>query len=116
MKALNGMMPFEAATGQHPDLSQLQEWGCHVWVHDVTASKLELHAHEGCWIGFNEASTSSQVYWTETCHVSVEHNIIFSPASACQFEGEKEVDEDIPVGLQAPSPPILTPAPVPCQD
>ena len=98
MKALEGMTSFEAATGWHPDLSQLQEWGCHIWVHDTTASKLEPHTCEGHWIGFDEASTGSWVYWTETCHVSVECNVLFSPVSACQFEGEKEVDEDIPVG------------------
>ena len=80
--------------------------------------------HEGHWIGFDEASTGSWVYWTETCHVSVEHNVVFSPVSACQFEGEKEVDEDIPVGPTvgklnadtvsgAPPPTFSTPAPVP---
>ena len=123
-KALDGMMPFEAATGWHLDLSHLQEWGCHIWVHDVTASKLEPHACEGHWIGFDEASTGSWIYWPETCHVSAEHNVIFSPMLAIPFEGEKEVDYDSPVGTavgemnantvsKPPSLTIPTPAPVP---
>ena len=37
-KALNGMTLFEAATGQHLDLSHLQEWGCCI---DMTCSVIE---------------------------------------------------------------------------
>ena len=55
-KALDGKVLLEAATSSHPDLSQLQEWGCHVWVHDNCASKFEPCMCDGHWIGLDDAS------------------------------------------------------------
>ena len=31
-KALDGKTPYEAMTGQPPNLADIRPWGCHVWV------------------------------------------------------------------------------------
>ena len=43
-RALEGITPLQAVTSKQPDLSQIQEWGCAVWVHTVGALKLEPRA------------------------------------------------------------------------
>jgi len=53
MRALDGKTPFEALLGRPPDLSGLRVWGCHVWVHDLDISKLDVRAHEARWLGFD---------------------------------------------------------------
>ena len=96
-KALDGKSPLEATTSCCPDLSQLQEWGCHVWVHDANTSKLEPHAQEGCWLGFDDSLKGCWVYWPTTWSVSVKHNVYFVLPPALRFEGEHDdVDLDAP--------------------
>ena len=54
-------------TGEKPDLSNLHKWGCPVWVHKKSKSKLEGHAKEGCWMGFSRLSKflekPGQAHW-----------------------------------------------------
>ena len=44
---LDGRMPFEALYRTTPDLSEARPWGCKVWVHDDTGSKLGICTYEG---------------------------------------------------------------------
>jgi hypothetical protein len=54
-KALQGLTPYEALTGNKPDLTDLRIWGCQVWVHDSTGSKLDSRAKEGYWVSMSKA-------------------------------------------------------------
>jgi hypothetical protein len=42
-KALKGHTPYEAINGRPPDLHNLPEWGCKVWVHDTRWEDSVLH-------------------------------------------------------------------------
>ncbi|THH07674.1 hypothetical protein EW146_g9241 [Bondarzewia mesenterica] len=86
-KAVNGMMPFEAVTGQKPNLRSVREWGSTVWVHDTTGLKLEPRAKEGHWIGVDELSKGCRVYWPKSKMVSVERNVYYVLPSQ-RLEGE----------------------------
>ncbi len=53
MRALDGLMPHQALLGRAPDLSGLQLLGTTMWVHDTDGTKLDAHACEGHWLGFD---------------------------------------------------------------
>ena len=86
-RMLDGKTPFEVLYGTPPNLLEARLWGCKAWVHDDTRSKLDVHAHEGCWISFDLDSWAHRVYWPKSDSVSVERNIYF--AMAVQLEGEE---------------------------
>jgi hypothetical protein len=64
-KAVPSKTPYEMVTGEKPDLSDLHEWGCHVWVHDKSKLKLEGRAKEGRWVRFDKHSKGSRIYWPD---------------------------------------------------
>jgi hypothetical protein len=113
-RALDNMTPYEALTGNKPNLSHLHEWGSKVWVHDSTNGKLEGRSKVGRWVGFNNDSTHAhRIYWL-VCHtVSIECNIkfdehdIFIPIPATVdntlFEGCTLQSPTCPCGLRADS-------------
>ena len=49
-------------------------------MHDPDGSKLEPHAHEGLWIGFDVESRGGRVYCPGNKTVSIEHNVYFAVA------------------------------------
>ncbi len=66
-KALDGKTPYEAVTGKKPDLKGLREWGEKCWVRlETKAMKLGGRVREGRWIGFDETSNGSRIYWHES--------------------------------------------------
>ncbi|KIY61108.1 hypothetical protein CYLTODRAFT_330967, partial [Cylindrobasidium torrendii FP15055 ss-10] len=60
-----GITPFEAFYKRKPDLSNLHEFGCTVWVHDwlKSDSKLKPRAREGKWIGYDAESNGHRIYY-----------------------------------------------------
>ena len=72
LRTLDNKTPFEALFGSPPDLSGLHLWGCNIWVHNDSGSKLDVHAHEGCWLSFNIDAWAHRVFWPKTGTVSVE--------------------------------------------
>ena len=76
-KALDGMTPFEALTGNKPDLRGFREWGYRVWVRNEKTVKLGGRVDEGVWVGFDEQSKGCQVYWPKKQTVTVERNVYF---------------------------------------
>ena len=55
-KALDGMTPFEALTGDKPNLRGLREWGSRVWVRNEKKAKLGGRVDEGVWVGIDDKS------------------------------------------------------------
>jgi len=76
--ALDNMTPYEALTGNKPNLLNLHEWGTKVWVHNATNSKLEGRLNVGHWVGYDDESTHAhRIYWPGHRTVSIEWNIKF---------------------------------------
>ena len=76
-KAVEGMMPFEAAFGKKPDLKKVHEWGEKVYVRIEVGTKLGGRVWEGCWLGIDNESKGAQVYWPDSKTVNVERNIYY---------------------------------------
>ena len=112
MHALDTKMPSEVLFGTLPNLSVAHLWGCKVWVHDDTGSKLNACACEGWWLGFNVDSWAHRVYWPQSTTISVERNVYF--VSAGLLEGEElQID---PIGSKqtaAPDTPSTSTSPLP---
>lgn len=94
-RALDGnKTPLEMATGEKPDLSELHEWGSVIWVKILNAGKLEPHAEEVRFVGFDEESKGYRVYWKGKNRISVERDIYFDKNEALlpdvQIEGEND--------------------------
>jgi len=87
MRTLDNKMPFEVLFGSPPNLSGLRRWGCNVWVHNNSGSKLDARACEGRWLGFDIDSQAHRVYWPKPGTVTIERNVYF--ASAAPFKGEQ---------------------------
>src|SRR5215472_10099832 len=75
MKALPpGKMPFEMLYKTKPVLLSVRKWGCKLWVHDNSGTKLDGQAKPACWVGYDEESKAHQVYWPEQRAVTAERN------------------------------------------
>jgi len=87
MHALDTKTPSEVLFGTLPDLSVAHLWGCKVWVHDNTGSKLDAQARKGRWLSFDVDLWAYRVYWPQSTTISVKRNVYF--ASAGPLEGEE---------------------------
>ena len=45
----DGETPYEVLYKKKPNLNQLREWGCKVWVHTTEGTKLDGHSKIGKW-------------------------------------------------------------------
>src|SRR5271156_1091557 len=76
-KSLDGKTLFEVFYGVKPNLQNLQESGCKVWVHTPGNSKLERRSEVGVWVGFDEESSGHRIYSPSKCSVSIQHSVKF---------------------------------------
>ena len=106
-KAVEGMMPFEAAFGKKPDLKNIHEWGEKVYVRIEGGTKLGGRVHEGQWLGIDNKSKGACIYWPENKSVTVERNIYHNNTSGSQNDEENEW-----IGITRNMVPIIQPAPV----
>ena len=61
------MSPFQALTGQVPDLRSFLPFGTAVYVHRTQpASKLEDRGRDGLYVGHNMSNDTSRVYFPDT--------------------------------------------------
>jgi hypothetical protein len=80
--ALSNVTPYKHLHREKPNLAGLPEWGQHVWVHQMTDSKLDARAIEGQWVGFDHDSTHAhRIYWPGKNTVGIECDVKFTPAS-----------------------------------
>ena len=61
-KSLNGKTPYEVYFGKKPNITNLHEFGCKVWVHDTSGSKLDSRSEISRWVGFDKMSNGHRVY------------------------------------------------------
>jgi hypothetical protein len=111
-QALGGKTPWQAVYGVPLNLNGLKHFGETAWVHDASGSKLDAHAWEGQWIGFDTESHGHRVYWPMKGTVSVERNIYFGAEQ--QLKGEplamptfSTLNERPPAPAPAPAVPVL---------
>ncbi|THH04537.1 hypothetical protein EW146_g10150, partial [Bondarzewia mesenterica] len=79
-RTMPGTTPYEKVHGQKPDLNNLHEWGCKVWVKIEGRNKLEAQADKGCFVGYSAESKGVLVYWPAKRRIGVERNIIWDDA------------------------------------
>ena len=125
-KALGGKTPFEALHKEVPDLQDLPEWGCNVWVHDRKTGKIATRAKAARWVGYDAHSNGHRIYWPEKRSVTVERNVRFSTVGLpvvvvddVELEGEGETtvvdpDPDMPAMVkpdkpESPPPELIVP-------
>ena len=79
-RALDGMTPFEAWTGEKPGMGHLCEFGCDVWVLDESKnrSKLSLRSNKMKFTGFMDGSKSIWYYDATTRLIKVSRNFAVS--------------------------------------
>ena len=71
-KAVEGRTPYEAVFGTKPNLKEVREWGEKVWVRTEGGNKLGGRVKEGRWLGIDEQSKGSRIYWPDKQSVSIE--------------------------------------------
>ena len=88
-RTLDGKTPFEALYGRPPDLSNLQLWGCPVWMHSANGSKLDVCAQQAKWIGLDIDTCAHRVYWPNAGKVGVERNVYFGSSALLKGENDE---------------------------
>ena len=100
--------PLEMATGIRPDLSDIHEWGCRVWVKHTHSSKLGSKVKVGRFIGYDEESKGYRIYWEDRRAVTVERDVYFDKRSASVpettlIEGETYRNTNQPLNSVTPA-------------
>ena len=105
-RALAGMTPYEAWTGEKPGVDHFREFGCDVWVfdEDKTRSKLAPKSKKMVFVGFANGSKAVRYYDKTTRKIKVSRNVVFN-------ENEEPTLTDVP-GTSAEGE-ISTPASAP---
>ena len=101
-RRLGNKTPYEVLYNKKPDLQKLPVWGCQVKVHNVTGSKLNMHARDGHWVDFNLKSDRHRIYCADRGTVGIKQSIVFerrsdvmiSTSVSVQPEGEKRNSPD----------------------
>ncbi|KIY52373.1 hypothetical protein FISHEDRAFT_10566, partial [Fistulina hepatica ATCC 64428] len=92
--------PIEVATGKHPNLANVPEWGSKVFVHTRPQSKLEPRARVGRWVGFAmDTKDGHRVYWPNSRTITVERSVQFrrnEPLDDSSSEGVEITGFDTP--------------------
>lgn len=76
-RALLGRTPFESKFGSKPDLASILPFGAPAWVKIVDAGKLDAHAKQGHFVGYDSESRGYRIYLPEQRRVSVEREVVF---------------------------------------
>jgi len=88
-KAIQEKTLFELVYGKKLDLSGLRKWGSNVWVHQSSNDKLGGYGRKGWWIGYNDKSNGSCIYFLDTGAIKVEQNFRFISKDYSGLEGEQ---------------------------
>jgi hypothetical protein len=60
--AIPGYMPHALVYKTKPDLGDVHEFGCEVYVHCLDSGKLEAHASKAVFVGIDEQSKAYRIY------------------------------------------------------
>ena len=73
-----------------------------MWVHTKDNSKLDARPIEGCWMGYDEQSKGSRIYWLNKKSVTVERSLTFTKLFVAVDEFEWE-DSALQSRVKSPS-------------
>jgi hypothetical protein len=94
-----GKTPYELLYGKKPDLGGLCEFGAKVWVHDEGNNKLGARVGIGRWIGFEDYSSGSYIYWSDTGKITIEQNVRYDDEASVHLpsgvQNEGKVGENV---------------------
>ena len=69
--------PYEMLYSKKPNLEKVPIWGCRVKAHDTSGTKLDMHVHDGHWVGFDPKSDGHHIYFPDCSTIGVEWSIAF---------------------------------------
>jgi hypothetical protein len=102
-KSLTGKTPYEVYFGKKPNIANLHEFGCKVWVHDTTGSKLDGRSEISRWVGFDKMSNGHHIYRPGKRSVSIEWSVKFN------MDADIFLPNSVPLeGEQVPKVPKVT--------
>ena len=64
-----------------PYLGGIQEFGTAVYVKDSKAGKLDAHAQQGHFVGYDSKSRGFRIYWPTKRSITVERIVLGSPVT-----------------------------------
>jgi hypothetical protein len=114
-RALNDMMPFKAATGSKPNIAGICKWGEKVWIQVEKGDKLGSHICPGQWVGLDDNSKDTRIYWPDSKTVSVQCNIYMRnnqdlmehlESEDWTFKWEDVSEENVPASEDNPQPQV----------
>ena len=114
--ALVDKTSYEKVHGSKPDLSDMHEFGCSIYIRVENAGKLDEQAKQAKFIGYNYNSKGYRVYWPESRCISIEWNVCCLPnvlsvpsdSPDVEFKGEDDTVVDSPTS-QTPDTAMRTP-------
>ena len=114
-RAIGNITPYKRLTGQKPSLAGVPKWGQRVWVYNDSGTKLDKHATEARWVGYDTDSTHAHhIYWPDAHKVSVERNIKFTADSV--IVSLPQPRQHASAIAQMPAPAQMGPQPPPATD
>ena len=93
-RTLDGKTPYEMRHGKKPYLAGIQEFGTAAYVKDLDASKLDLKARIGRFMGYDSESKGYQIYWPKQKSISVEQNVVFNTSNVTLEEVNVPISMD----------------------
>lgn len=70
-----------------PNLAGIQAFGATIWVKDLEANKLELHAKVRRFVGYDEESKGFRVYYPKKWSVGIKRDVRFNPDEVLILKG-----------------------------
>ena len=95
-KALDGKTPYEMLNKSKLYLGGIQEFGTAAYIKDLKAGKLDAHAQQGHFVGYDSESKGYRIYWPTKRLVSVERNVVFNENDILEKE-----NTTVMVGVQS---------------
>ena len=77
MHHLGKKTPYEMLYTEKPNLEKVPIWGCRVKIHDTTGMKLNMHACDSHWVGFDPKSDGHHIYFPNHETIGIERSVAF---------------------------------------
>ncbi|KAJ6590262.1 hypothetical protein B0H10DRAFT_2233685 [Mycena sp. CBHHK59/15] len=108
--------PLEMVTGAKPNLADLCKWGCNAWVKRTKLRKLDEHADQGYFVGYDEESKDAYCIYSPgkrkvivECDVYFNNDEVLEPVSTW-IEGDEVKPATLPTPETPAAPATAEPA------
>ena len=76
--ANNGKTPYKMKNKKKPHLARIQEFRVAMYVKDLKARKLGVHAKVSHFISYDSESKRYHIFWLQKCSITIECNVVFN--------------------------------------